>query len=218
MSVLGKRKKNKGYKWEETSVVNSAPPAARARSAEAARSADDGGMPFMTFMTAAAHPIAQIEDTKDGDEALMKYYDTHKTFAGATVDIKYIVIPAENPGKCLFGIDAENPAVPAHGDTPFVNPYYDGDGTMDGHPTPPIYDNKYDDGIDAAAPDVDRSSRPPPSAFNGASPRFTFFTSAKYPRAKMAFTKLGTAIKQIGDGMMSHHYKENNTFPDCEFI
>ena len=125
---------------------------------------------------------------------------------------KYIVIPAENPGKCLFGIHAENPVVPAHGDTPFVNPYYDGDGTMDGHPTPPIYDNKYDDGIDAAAPDVDRSSRPPPSAFNGASPRFTFFTSAKYPRAKMAFTKLGDAIKQIGDGWMSHHYKKNNTF------
>ena len=201
-----RKKKPKGYKWE------SAPPAVRARSAETASSADDDDKPWETYMTAAEHPIAQIEDTKYGDNALMQYYDTHKTFAGATVGIKYIAIPDENPGKCLFGTHAENPAVPAHVDTPFVNQYYDGDGTMDGHPTPPIYDNKYDDGIDAAAPDVDRSSRLPPSVFNGASPRFTFFTSARVPRAKVACTKLGTAIKPIQDGMMSAHYEKNKTF------
>ena len=88
----GRKNKPKGYKWEETSVVTSAPPAVRARSAETASSADDDDMPWETFMTAAEHPIAQIEDTKYGDEVLMKYYDTHKTFAGATVYIKYIAV------------------------------------------------------------------------------------------------------------------------------
>ena len=200
MPVLEKEKKTKGYKWE------SAPPAVRARSAETASSADDDDKPWETYMKAAEHPIAQIEDTRYGDNALMKYYDTHKTFAGATVGIKYIAIPVD-----LFGT-AENPAVPAQVDTPFVNPYYDGDGTMDGHPTPPIYDNKYDDGIDAAAPDVDRNRRWLHGAFNGASPLFTFFTSAKYPRAKVAFTRLSPAANTLGDGLMSRHYKKNNTF------
>ena len=50
-------------------------------------------------MTAETHPRAQIEDTKDGDEALMKYYDTHKTFAGATVYIKSNV--NNDPGRGL---------------------------------------------------------------------------------------------------------------------
>ena len=192
-----RKKKPKGYKWE------SAPPAVRARSAETASSADDDDKPWETYMKAAEHPIAQIEDTKYGDNALWKYYDTHKTFAGATVGIKYIAAPVDLCGT------TENPVVPAQVDTPFVNQYYDGDGTMDGHPTPPIHDNRYDDGIDAAAPDVDRNRRWLHGAFNGASPLFTFFTSANYPRAKVASAMGGNTIR---DGLMRRHYEKNNTF------
>ena len=79
-------------KGKTTPLRNSAPPAARARSADATRSAD---AEFST--TGCTSPIcrAQIVCTghanwtsKDADESLLQYYDTHKTFAGATVYIK----------------------------------------------------------------------------------------------------------------------------------
>ena len=128
---------------------------------------------------------------------MMKYYGTHKTFAGATVYIKSNV--NNDPGRGLdHTILAEKFRwSPAHGDAPFVTPFYDGDDTMDGHHAPPIYDNKYDDAVDATAPDVGATVPP-----------FTFFTSAKYPQAKM----WQPGYTRIGDAMMWQHYNENATF------
>ena len=75
-------------KGKKKALSNSAPPAARARSADATRSGDAEFIHKPTSVPAETHPRAQIEDTKDGDEALLQYYDTHKTFAGATVERK----------------------------------------------------------------------------------------------------------------------------------
>ena len=149
-------------------------------------------------MSAETHPRAQIEDTKDGDEALMKYYDTHKTFAGATVYIKSNV--NNDPGRGLDQILLSEKFrwSPAHGDAPFVTPFYDDDDTMDGHHAPPIYDNRYDDAVDATAPDV-----------GAAVPPFTFFTSAKYPQAKMGSYDVAMMWQ---DYMMWEHYIKNATY------
>jgi hypothetical protein len=196
-----RRKKNKGYKWEETSAVDSAPPVARTHSADAICR-----IPVQTFESAARHPNARIVDHPDVDDLLLD-----DTLNQALVYIQWNVNDA--PKECLFHAILNDPGkckemmrdVPAHDNTPFMSPYYDGDETMDGHPSPPIYNNNYHDDDatptttdDATAADAKRSSRCEPF-------RFTFFTSAKYPKAKIA-------PSYAGDAMMWQHFKGKNTF------
>ena len=181
--------KGKGKKKPQT---NSAPPVARTHSADAICR-----IPVQTFESATRHPNARIVDHPDVDDLF--FDDTLNT---ALVKIRWNVNDA--PKECLFHAILNDPGkckemmrdVPAHDNTPFMSPYYDGDETMDGHPSPPIYNNNYHDD-DATAYDYDYSRCEP---F-----RFTFFTCARYPKAKIG-------PSHGGDAMMWQHFKGKNTF------
>ena len=187
-----------GYKGKKNPQINSAPPVARTRSADAICR-----IPVQPFKSAARHPKARIVDHPDGDDLLLDETLTAVVYIQSNVN--------DAPKKCLFHAILNDPGkckemithVPAHDYTPFMNPFYDGDDTMDGHPSPPIYNNYDDDDAtnhadDATAPDVDRSSRCGPF-------RFTFFTSAKHPKAKIASS-------YAGDTMMWLRLEGKNTF------
>ena len=184
---------NKGKK---KALSNSAPPAARARSADATRSAD---AEFST--TGCTSPIcrAQIEDTKDGDEALLQYYATHKTFAGATVYIKSNV-KSEGVYQYFDPGSGSDPTIldekfilsPAHGYGAFVTRIYC-----------PKYD-AYDEPCRSPSCSCNDPYYVPPDV-DGTMPPFTFFTSAKYPRATMCSTG-------NGDAMMWQHHTDHKTF------
>ena len=180
-----------GYKGKKKPQTNSAPPVARTHSADAICR-----IPVQTFESATRHPNARIVDHPDVDDLLLD-----DTLNHAFVKIRWNV--NEAPKECLVHAVLNDPGkckemmrdVPAHDNTPFMSPYYDGDETMDGHPSPPIYNNYHDD--DATAYDYDYSRCEP---F-----RFTFFTCARYPKAKIG-------PSHGGDAMMWQHFKGKNTF------
>jgi hypothetical protein len=184
MSVLHQR--------EKKALSNSAPPAARARSADATRSADAEFIHKPTSVPAETHPIAQIEDTKDGDEALLKYYETHKTFAGGPVHIKSNVYNDPGSGSDPTILDEQFILSPAHGYGAFVTRIYC-----------PKY-AAYDEPCRSPSCSCNDPYYKPPDV-DGTMPPFTFFTSAKYPQAKMCST-------ENGDAMMWQHYEDHTTF------
>ena len=210
-----RRKKNKRYKWEETSAVASAPPVARTHSADAICR-----IPVQTFESATRHPNARIVDHPDVDDLLLD-----DTLNQALVNIRWNV--NEAPKECLVHAVLNDPGkckemmrdVPAHDTTPFMGPYYDGDETMDGHPSPrrrrrcnnydddgwPIYNNYHDDDATTTTTDDAKWSTFADADAKRSSLRFTFFTCARYPKAKIG-------PSHGGDAMMWQHFKGKNTF------
>ena len=184
-----------GYKGKKKPQTKSAPPVARTHSADATCR-----ISVQTFESTTPHSNARLVNNRDVDDLLFD-----DTLNHAFVKIRWNV--NEAPKECLVHAILNDPGkckemmrdVPAHDNTPFMSPYYDGDETMDGHPSPPIYNNYHDDDAtttttdDATAADANRSSRCGPF-------RFTFFTSAKHPKAKIA-------PSYAGDAMMWLHFK-----------
>lgn len=157
-----------------------------------------------TFRTAAEFPHALIDHGRAGDHILMRYHRKHSTFVGAEVYIESNVrteSEAESAAAVLWPTYVSvDPWPMAHiehdrdrDEDLRLWTYYNMRGTFRGAK---VYIKPNGKG-DPAAPDVDASYLMPHP--------WTFFSSAKYPTAKIAYSS-------AQDYWLWQFYKENNSF------
>ena len=191
---------------------NSAPPAAPTH--DAGNTADSSTITYRgpinqtptgsTFRTAAEFPQALIDHGNAGDDILMRYHKKHFTFDGAKVYIKsniYTAAEAESAAAILWPTYVSvDPWPTAHikhdrdGDEDLcLWKYYNMRRTFRGAK---VYIKPNGKG-DAPAPDVDAADLMPHP--------FTFFSSAKYPKATIAYS---FAV----DDMLWQQKNSNDTF------
>ena len=204
------------YNGEKTPVGKSSPPAAPAH--YAGNTADSSTITYRgpinqtptgsTFRTAAEFPQALIDHGRAADRILMRYHRKHSTFVGAEVYIESNVrteSEAESAAAVLWptyvSVDPWPMAQIEHdrdGDEDLrLWNYYNMRGTFRGAK---VYIKPNGKG-DAPAPDVDAADLMPHP--------WTFFSPAKYPTTKIAYSF-------AGDDKLWRFYKENNSFNSAQ--